>query len=101
MPQRTDFTWIVPDDYAACRGHFPGRPIVPGAALLDRAVLCAATLCNPAASAWQVAQAKFLLPVAPGTVLTYELQARADGGVAFTIRAGDLPVAAGRLQPVP
>jgi len=100
MP-RTDFTWIVPADYAACRGHFPDRPIVPGAALLDRAVLCAETLCRPTASAWQVAQAKFLLPVAPGTVLLYELQARADGSLVFTIRADDLPVATGRLQPVP
>ncbi len=96
--QRTEFTWCVDGDLAACRGHFPGRPIVPGAVLLDRALLFAAAIADLGAGGWQVAQAKFLHPVTPGTVLSYALQAYDDGRIAFTLHAGSLVVATGSLK---
>lgn len=94
-----EFTWVVPVDHPAFTGHFPGQPIVPGVVLLDRAILFAETLLGNKGGRWQVGNAKFLSPVLPGEVLTYVLQAKASGSVAFVARATGRDVASGSLTP--
>lgn len=94
-----EFTWAVPADHPAFAGHFPGRPIVPGVVLLDRAMLFAETLLGRPGLAWQVGNAKFFSPVGPGETLLFALQAKAGGGIAFTVRGAGRDVAAGSLTP--
>jgi 3-hydroxyacyl-[acyl-carrier-protein] dehydratase len=58
---------FVADNHPAFAGHFPGRPIVPGALLIDlaaRAVEKASGL-----DVVGIAQAKFLSPATPGEPL--------------------------------
>ncbi len=96
----TVFSWTVPLDHPAFAGHFPGNPIVPGVVLLDRAILCAEQLLGQAVAHWQVGNAKFLSPVGPGETLSFALEQKASGAIAFTARAGDgRSVASGSLTP--
>ena len=54
-----EYGWTVPADHPAFAGHFPGRPIVPGVVLLDRAILFAEAMLGASGLNWQVGNAKF------------------------------------------
>lgn len=95
----TEFSWPVPADHPALAGHFPGRPIVPGVVIIDRAILCAEQLLGAPVANWQVGNAKFLSPVGPGEVLIFSLQQKTSGAIAFTVRSGERNVASGSLTP--
>ncbi len=71
-------TFIVPADHPAFAGHFPGMPVLPGAALLDAVLhfLEEDLAFDPVE--WQITTAKFLEPVRPGDVLAVEHSANAD-----------------------
>lgn len=92
-----DRVWQVPFDHPAFAGHFPGRPIVPGVVLLDRAVWLAQALQDPRSGNWTVSQAKFLRPCGPGDALTFDLNPGQRGGYVFVVRCGDNDVAMGQL----
>ncbi len=94
-----DAAWRVPPDHPAFAGHFPGRPIVPGVVLLDRALLLAQVRDTAHQGGWQVGQAKFLSPCGPGDELVFELHPAPRGGYTFTVRCGDRDVASGHLTP--
>ena len=96
-----DSVWQVPLDHPAFAGHFPGRPIVPGVVLLDRAMLLARARDKPHEGNWQVGQAKFLSPCGPGDELVFELRPAPRNGYTFSVRRGDRNVASGHLMPAP
>lgn len=91
--------WMVPTDHPAFAGHFPGRPIVPGVVLLDRALRFAAAATKSPVAGWQIGNAKFYSPVGPGEALHFALQRKPSGALSFTVRSGDREVAAGTLTP--
>ena len=78
---------FVLDASAACLdGHFPGRPVIPGVALLD-AALSAFNVPSPL----RIDQAKFLRPCLPGMTLELVMAARRPGGADVRIEcAGEL-----------
>jgi 3-hydroxyacyl-[acyl-carrier-protein] dehydratase len=97
-----EFTWAVPADHPAFAGHFPARPIVPGVVLLDQALLLAMQMRGAApTSGWQVAQAKFFVPVGPSQVLLFALQTTPRGAIAFRVSCEGREVATGSLVPPP
>lgn len=101
MAASADFSWTVPVDHPAFAGHFPGRPIVPGVVLLDQALRFAEKWLARPVDRWQIANAKFLSPVAPGEALTFALTTTARGSIAFTVSGGGREVASGSLTPPP
>lgn len=101
MTEHQAFTWQVPVDHPAFAGHFPGRPIVPGVVLLDRAMACAETWLGRRVGGWQVGNAKFLSPVGPGETLVFTLNRAANASIAFSVRASERLVASGNLTPSP
>lgn len=93
----TELTWVVPTDHPALSGHFPGRPIVPGVVLIDRALLFAEGLLGRSGINWQIANAKFFSPVGPGEALTFTLDIRGGGAMFFRVGAAARDVASGSL----
>ncbi|MDP3638589.1 MAG: hypothetical protein U0989_09625 [Azonexus sp.] len=98
MPS-AEYHWPVPVDHPALAGHFPKQPIVPGVVLLDRAILFAEEWLGRPALNWQIGQTKFFSPVEPGEMLTFTLQAKASGAIAFTVKTAARDIAAGSLTP--
>lgn len=92
-----EFTWVVPADHPAFPGHFPGRPIVPGVVLLERAILFAESLLGKRVDRWQIGNAKFLSPVGPAETLIYSLERTPRGSIVFTVKSGARDVASGSL----
>lgn len=87
----------IPADHAAFNGHFPGFPILPGAALLD-AVLCEIARCRQLdLTHWRLATVKFLEIVRPGDALTLEHSAADATTIRFAVRNRGGAVATGTL----
>ncbi len=96
-PEAIETRLTVPLDHPAFDGHFPGRPVLPGVALLAEALAAAGASSGTPGHQWSVQSVKFLSPVSPGTqlVLSHRLQ---DARTArFEIRCGARLVASGVL----
>jgi 3-hydroxyacyl-[acyl-carrier-protein] dehydratase len=83
---------LIPADHPSAPGHFPGRPIIPGALLLD-AILAAIAPAGPVT----IRGVKFLRPVPHGTDLRLRWQAGAP--VRFECVAPAGLVLSGTLTP--
>lgn len=88
----------LPYGHPVFAGHFPGRPMLPGAMLLD-ALLHALVRpeCKDFANC-RILSAKFLSPVRPGDALVFRHEAASGGMSRFEIRAGARKIATGSLQ---
>ncbi len=88
-------------DHPAFAGHFPGRPILPGAVLLDEALHVIELSLDLDMTQWQVSTAKFFSIVRPGDALTVEHTSPEKGMLRFTVRAADRTALAGTLSLAP
>lgn len=95
MALALDSAFEAERDDPAFDGHFPGRPILPGVALLARAMQALERATATQSSDWALQNAKFASPVAPGTRLEMRHREEAAGRVRFEIRAGTRLVASG------
>lgn len=84
-----------PADHPAMADHFPGKPIVPGALLLQR-VLRAATGAGFPVNG--VIHAKFLRPLQPDTAFDISFEPLDPSRVGFRVDAAAGPIARGELQ---
>ncbi|GAA6143094.1 3-hydroxyacyl-ACP dehydratase [Hydrogenophaga sp. 5NK40-0174] len=94
---QTEITWQVPPAHPVFDGHFPGRPIVPGVWILDQVVDAVRQWQGWTQEPMKLDSAKFFQPVGPGATLTFTLQKKASGSVAFKARQGGAVVASGQL----
>jgi 3-hydroxymyristoyl/3-hydroxydecanoyl-(acyl carrier protein) dehydratase len=86
-------------DHPAFAGHFPGRPLLPGVALLAAVLEAAAAEPRFAAAigtAPRLAWVKFLAPVGPRTSLAITLRLD-DAAIDWQVDARDGAVASGRI----
>jgi len=97
MTEWTTRGMLVPETHATAAGHFPGRPVVPGALLLDEV---ARTLAGTGSLNFR--SVKFLAPVRHGEALELRWQSEDSGLYRFEIRRAGQPslVVAGKLEVV-
>jgi 3-hydroxymyristoyl/3-hydroxydecanoyl-(acyl carrier protein) dehydratase len=81
-------------DHPAFAGHFPGQPIVPAVVLLAEALAAIEAGVGGPRRPLTLANAKFLVPVGPGTPLTLSRR-QTPAGWRFEIRNGEVLVASG------
>jgi hypothetical protein len=87
----------LPENFVFFQGHFPGLPILPGAALLDRVVLPAVRLDHPDLGAVAGLQrVRFVKNVCPTQHVAVHVT-RSDLRVAFEVRGAGGVVATGVL----
>lgn len=84
----------VENAHPAYAGHFPGRPILPGVVLLDRAKTTLESASGLTITG--IAMAKFLSPSLPGESLLLDYEAT-DAALRFEIRCGERRIATGRF----
>lgn len=90
-------TLVISPQHPAFDGHFPGAPLLPGVVLLDEMLRVL-----EADGGWTLSSAKFLHPVRPGEILTFEHQTLGNGSIRFSIRSATTEgtlVASGTLLP--
>jgi len=73
---------MVRGDHPALADHFPGRPIVPGAILLDHSVAAGRRAGVPEVR--EIVVAKFVAVVRPDTPLLARFETRNDGKIRLT-----------------
>lgn len=88
----------IAPDHPAFRGHFPGRPIVPGVVLLDHALDAIGNLTDSDLSACQISAVKFLSPVLPGEPVHVRCETLTNGAIRFDILSGERKVATGSVR---
>jgi 3-hydroxyacyl-[acyl-carrier-protein] dehydratase len=89
--------FVVPRDHPAFAGHFPGRPVLPGVALLAEAIAAVTEATGTRVQDWSLESAKFHAPVGPDARLVVNHAPTHTGAVRFEIRCGDVAVASGAL----
>lgn len=89
--------FIIEPDHPSIAGHFPGRPIVPGAVVLDWATAILARN-FPGTRVLLLPEVKFLSPVIPGDAVTIEIVEKRPDRVTFIGSVGQRPVFRGRAK---
>jgi 3-hydroxyacyl-[acyl-carrier-protein] dehydratase len=87
-------------DHPAFAGHFPGRPVWPGVALVAEVLEAARAepeLARRIGSAPRLGVVKFLAPVLPGARLEIEFR-DVVGGIEFSVSDGGRIAASGRFS---
>jgi len=87
-------------DHPAFAGHFPGRPLLPGVALLSavlEAVLAEPAMAAAVGVAPRLSAVKFLAPIGPGAALTIRFEAGATA-LRFEVTDGTRLVASGAFE---
>ena len=86
---------VIDTDHPSLAGHFPGRPVVPAAVLLEH-VVAAARVRHPDARVSGIQRAKFLRQAVPGQ--SFEIEWGAPGStLRFACRSGTDVLVQGRI----
>jgi 3-hydroxyacyl-[acyl-carrier-protein] dehydratase len=86
----------LPADHPCFAGHFPGRPLVPGVALLDAVFQAVAE--GGHGTVARLRHTKFRAPVGPGVAMDIILQAVAPGRIAFRCECGGALALSGEVE---
>jgi 3-hydroxyacyl-[acyl-carrier-protein] dehydratase len=82
-------------DHPGAQGHFPGNPVIPGAALLAETLHAISPHTR-----FRIRNAKFLAPARPGDRVAIEFDAT-ERGATFACRVGDVVVMKGEVLWIP
>lgn len=80
------------------KGHFPGRPVVPGVMLIDKAVASARELLGREAVLESAAKVKFSKPVLPDETVVLRLERRNEADFAYSFLKDGTVCASGVLR---
>lgn len=86
--------WAVPPDHSSFSGHFPGNPILPGAALLIAIEQCLREQQSGVAIA-AISRVKFSATAGPGDDLQIVIDTE-ESRFQFHVQRGDIVIAQGR-----
>lgn len=93
-----EVAFALPPEFIFFKGHFPGRPIMPGVAQAHLAVLLAQKLWDTWPSDANLARLKFKRVLLPHDRVTLKLKRNAEmGRITFSYKLGDIDVSNGEI----
>ncbi|MEH6416235.1 hypothetical protein [Pseudomonas sp. CGJS7] len=92
--------FVIAADHPCLPGHFPGRPLVPGVVLLERAIEAVQAEHGPLTGV-RLPQVKFMRPLLPGQAAEVELESVAPARWKFRVRHADEILASGEIAADP
>jgi 3-hydroxymyristoyl/3-hydroxydecanoyl-(acyl carrier protein) dehydratase len=90
-------TFVIPSTHPTLPGHFPGRPVVPGAIILSE-VVHAATTVLPSSRITGFAFVKFSSPLLPEQTCELTLTDKGSGSASFELAHEGRRIASGQLR---
>jgi 3-hydroxymyristoyl/3-hydroxydecanoyl-(acyl carrier protein) dehydratase len=94
---RPELQFTIEPNHPSLAGHFPGRPIVPGVVVLDRA-FALLLRDRPGQRVSTLREVKLLAPVLPGDAVTIEIVHTQPDCLTFIGKVRQLTVLRGRIQ---
>jgi len=91
-------TFRVPATHPSLPGHFPGRPVVPGAVTLAEVVAAWQAHAGHARAVHGFANVKFLSPLLPEESAQISFTDKGSGSIGFEITVDKRRVASGALR---
>jgi 3-hydroxyacyl-[acyl-carrier-protein] dehydratase len=88
---------VIPADEPYFAGHFPGNPVVPGVAILERVIEEISRQAGTPQVAQRIEAVKFLAPLRPGDELSIELESIDANSVRFQCWSGARSIATGLI----
>ena len=79
--------FIFPPEFTGFRGHFPGRPVLPGVCMVQAVTTALAARRNGPVRLQRIVSAKWFAPVTPGAELQFACHERRDETGGVTTRA--------------
>ncbi len=98
MTQSLRLTLAIPADHPALPGHFPGRPVVPGAVMLAEIAQAAAQVLGAGTRIAGFPAVKFISPMLPEQRCELALTDNGAGSMAFELTHDSQRVASGNLH---
>ena len=96
-PECAEVFLPVATNHPSYEGHFPGRPVLPGAVLLAESLGALESATQIDVTGWTLANAKFVSPVTPGMALRLRHERLASGSIRFAVHGPLGIVATGLL----
>lgn len=91
-----------PPEFVGFKGHFPGRPVLPGVCLIQTAVVTLSRALNQSVELKRLVSAKWMAPVLPGEEIALSLSIKDHEnslmGVRVTVTRGGGKVAEFSLE---
>ena len=99
MTARLQLEVLADPHHPSLPGHFPGHPLVPGVVLLDWVIqaLDEHHGAHNEPGVWQIDQAKFLSPVAPGDLMSLRLSQKSEARYQFELVREQTLLASGSM----
>ena len=94
----TETVLEVSSDHPSFEGHFPGRPVLPGAVMIAEVLAAIERASSQPVDALVLSTVKFFGVVEPGTPLTLRIEDAANGTIRFEIRSPRELVASGLVS---
>lgn len=89
---------VFEPDHPAAQGHFPGNPIIPGAALLSETLRLIESELGHSLLPFEIRSAKFFRPTRPGDRVVIEFTGSAAGEIRFACTVRGSKVLDGQLR---
>lgn len=89
---------LIPASHPSLPGHFPNRPVVPGAVILTEIAAAAQSLLGADAHVTGIPSAKFITPLLPEQRCELVLTDNNAGSITFDLTHNDQRVASGNLR---
>lgn len=77
---------IFPTEFVGFKGHFPGRPVLPGVCLIQTVVVALSCALNQPLVLKQLVSAKWMAPVLPGEEIALSLAVKGSGTPPMNVR---------------